>query len=105
MRRKLTAHELGEIGALPAIVTEQRVSIGHGLNAPMERWNVVIERIGASARFPGDHADALQQILHAIIERGDEQALLMFGFFARRNIERETLQAYRLSHRVEFGLG
>ena len=89
------ADEFGEVDAIPDIAAEQRVCIGHGPNAPIERVNVVVERTAALAHVLGDGGNACQQILDVMIECGDQQALLVRGPLARGDVEREALETYK----------
>ena len=68
------------------------MGIGHGLNAPIECLNVLVERTAAWAHVLGDEGNARQQILDVMIECGDEQALLIRGPLARCDVESETLE-------------
>ena len=102
--RELTADELGEINAVPAILAEQRMSIGHGLNAPIQCLNILVDRVAALAHIFGDDGNARQQIFDAMIERGDEQALLVLRQLARGDVESKALEAYKTPYGVEFGL-
>ena len=102
--RKLTADEFREVDVVPAILAEQYVGVGHGSNAPIQCLNVLVERAAAVAHVLGYEGNAFQQILDAMIERGDEQALLVLGQLPRGDVEGQALDAYKMPHGVEFGL-
>src|SRR5215471_14978381 len=102
--RKLTADEFGDVDAIPVTLAEQRVGTRHRLYAAPQCLNVVVERTAAMAHVLGDGSNARQQIFDAMIQRGDEQALLVRGSLACGDVESEALEAYKSPQCIEFGL-
>src|SRR5262249_7915229 len=100
--RKLPADQVGKSGPFPVVLAEQRVSIGHGLNAPIECLDIFVERSAAPARILGDHGYAREKIPYAMFQRRDERSLLVFRLLARSNVEREALEAHEAPDVVEF---
>jgi hypothetical protein len=97
------ADKFGEINVAPAILAEQRVGVGHGLDTSLECLNVCVKRTAALTGILGDDGNACQQISDALIECGDEQTLVFLEPLARGNVEGEALEAYKAPHGVELG--
>jgi signal transduction histidine kinase len=79
---QLTADELTEVDALPMAPAQESVRIRQRIDAIVER---VYELVRRSAALPGalrDRGDAGEHILHAMVQLGDQQALVLLGFSA-----------------------
>src|SRR5512138_1803539 len=52
----------------------------------------------------GDRSDSCQQIFNVMIKCSDQQALLVRGSLARRDIDRKAFETYQATHAVKFTL-
>ena len=98
------ADEFGEVDGIPNIAAELRVYIGHGPKPPIERVNVFVDRIAALPHALGDCSNACQQIFDVMIKCSDQQALLVRGSLACRDVDRKALETYQAPHAVKFSL-
>ena len=98
------ADELGEVDGVPDFAAELRVYIGHGPKPPIECVNVLVDRTAALAHTFGDCSNACQQIFNVMIKCSDQQALMVRGALACRDIDRKALETYQAPHAVKFTL-
>jgi hypothetical protein len=75
----------------------------HALNAPIECLDKLVHRAAALARIHGDHGNAREHVLDAVVKLGDQQALVFVSPLALRNVEGQALDAYTLPGCVELG--
>ena len=88
--RKLTTHELVEIGALPTAEAQQGVGIRQRMDAAVEDIEKLIHR---PSGFPGSLCnghDAREHVLHTMIEFGDEEIFMILGLSALGNVDTDA---------------
>src|SRR5262249_21706216 len=101
--RELAADQACEVDALPAILAEQRVGGGHGLDATVEGFDELVHRAAALPAIHRDHANTREHVLDAMVQLGDQQVLMLLGPLALSNVEGQALEAHKASCRVELG--
>src|SRR5258706_12199339 len=75
----------------------------HALAAPIEWLSELGHRAAALARIHGDHGNAREHVLDAMVKLCDQQALVLVSALALRNVNGQALDAYTLPSCVELG--
>jgi hypothetical protein len=90
---QLTADELTKVYALPMASAQQGVCIRQRIDAIVERVDELFRRSAALAGALRNRGDAGKHILHAMVELGDEQVLVLLSFPAFGHINVDTRHA------------
>ena len=75
----------------------------HALDALIECLDKLVHGAAALLRIHGDHANAREHVLDAVVKLGDQQVLVLFSSLALRDVEGQALDAYAFPDGVELG--
>ena len=69
----------------------------------IEGLDKLVHRAAALARIHGDHGNAREHVLDAVVKLGDQPALVLFGPLALRDVTGQALDAYALPGCIKLG--
>ena len=96
---KLVPHDVGEVGALPARLGQERMRPPQGLQAPAERLHEFARAVGRAQGLSGDRLDRRERVLDPVIE------LVQQELFLSRNLRQVADALAKGKLAVTIGLG
>jgi hypothetical protein len=83
---QLLLQEAAEVRALPVGPGQRVVRVGQRHQARLERAAEILRRRGGTERLSGDGLDGCEGVFHPVVQLGDQQALLVHGADAVRDV-------------------
>src|SRR5215475_1873943 len=80
------------------------MSVGHRLNATIERAEILINRAAALSGALSNPGNRREQVLDTVVEFADQHTLLCLGTVAVRDIGGQSREAQKAAGRIELCL-
>src|SRR5262245_61514072 len=84
---ELSADELTQIYTLPARAAEQSMRVGQSVDAPIQHREELVGRFGRLSGTLGNRGHTRKDILHTMVEFGNQQVLVVLGLSTFRHVD------------------